>query len=617
MTERLYKELTNDSQKIHNITGLNVELKEHQKTAIYAMLEFEMTGKVMVKEHNYYYLPPLYASHSLEIESNFGILADKVGSGKTIMIVGLIVNRLIPNNINKIIESSQYSMIRCIDNDLTIKTNIIAIPHGLMSQWSEEFKKSNLKVLLISDRKNIAKIESILITDDVDEKNCIEYYDVIIISCTMYSDYINKITSYNIKFKWSRIIIDEIITIKLPSVFNYNCNFLWFITGTPNGLNRTKKMYLKNIINGASSIVLDNILVKNNDDFVDMSSDLPKINYITIKCHTPEQYKIINKYVNRSIIDMLNAGNMEEAITKLNCNIRTTDNILDVLTNKLKKDLHNKKLELEYEKNIIPSNMIEHNEKLKNIEMSIDNLIMKINNLTDRIKQYNESSCPICYEDIETPIITYCCNNSFCIMCLTKCTRCPFCRKEIKYNECTIINESATKKSEKQIKKKLCNKNDILISIIKNKPHGKFIIFSNYDNTFISIEQLLKENNITHSRITGANKTINNTITKYKNNEIQVLMLNSTNYGSGLNLEMTTDVIIYHQLSLDLEIQVIGRAQRPVRDTSLNVYYLMFENEQYNTLIKPKDITVYTDDYNMLYDHINGKNDSYEYVLTN
>jgi hypothetical protein len=601
MTERLYKELTNDSKKIHDITGLNIELKEHQKTAICAMLEFEMTGRVTVKEQIYY----RRETHSIEIESNFGILADKVGSGKTIMIVGLIVNRLTPNNINKIIESSQYSMVRCIDDDRTIKTNIIAIPHSLMLQWSEEFKKSNLKVLLISDKKSIAKIESILIMDDVDEKNCIEYYDVIIVSCTMYRDYIDKIKSYNVKFKWSRIIIDEIITIKLPSVFNYNCNFIWFITATPNGLNRTKRMYLKNIINGASSLVLDNILVKNNDDFVDMSSNLPEINYITIRCHTPEQYKIINKYVNRSIIDMLNAGNMEEAITKLNCNIRTTDNILDVLTNKLKKDLHNKKLELEYETNIIPSNMTEHNEKLKSIEMSIDKLIMKINDLTERIKQYKESSCPICYEDIETPIITYCCNNSFCIMCLTKCTQCPFCRKEIKYNECTIINESATKNFEKQIKKKLCNKNDILISIIKNKPNGKFIIFSNYDNTFINIEHLLKENNITHSKIIGTNRTINNTITKYKNNEIQVLMLNSMNYGSGLNLEMTTDVIIYHQLSLDLEIQVIGRAQRPVRDTSLNVYYLMFENEQYNTLIKPKDITVYTDDYNMLYDHIN------------
>jgi hypothetical protein len=601
MAERLYNELTNDSKKINNTSELNIELKEHQKTAIYAMLEFENTGRVVVKDNS----NNSRADQSLEIESNYGILADKVGSGKTIMIVGLIVNRLIPNNINKIIHSSKYSMIRRIDDDVTIKTNLIAIPHGLMSQWFDEFKKSNLKVLYISDKKSIAKIESIFIIDDVEVENCIEYYDAVIISCTMYRDYMDKIREYNVKFKWSRIIIDEIMTIKLPSLFHYNCNFIWLITATPNVLNygnHGKKMYLKEIMNGTPPIVLNNISVKNNDDFVDTSSNLPDINYMTIRCHTPEQYKIINKYVNRGIIDMLNAGNIEEAITKLNCNIRTTDNILDVLTNKLKKDLHNKKLELEYENNIIPSNAVEHNEKIKNIQTSIDKLIIKINDLTERIKTFKESSCPICYDNIENPIITYCCNNSFCIICLTKCKQCPFCRTDIKYNLCTIINDDSDKKIEK--KKKLCNKNDILISIIKKKPKGKFIIFSNYDSTFVNIEQLLKENNITHSRITGTNKTINNTITKYKTREIQVLMLNSMNYGSGLNLEMTTDVIIYHELSLDIEIQVIGRAQRPVRNKSLNVYYLLFENEQYNTSIKPNDITVYKDDYNMLYDYI-------------
>ena len=600
MTERLYNQLTNNSEKLHNIINLNVELKEHQKTAIFAMLEFENIGTVIVKNHSYYQS----MDYSLEIESNFGILADKVGSGKTIMIVGLIVSRLIPNNINKIICTSKYSMIRCIDDDLTIKTNLIVIPHGLMSQWFNEFKKSNLNILLISDKKSIANIESIFIIDNVDEKNSIEYYDVIIISCTMYKDYIDKIQSFNVIFKWSRIIIDEIITIKLPSVFSYNCNFIWFITATPNIFNYRKKMFLRHILNSTSSIVLDNVLVKNKDDFVDMSSNLPKINYITIRCHTPEQYKIINKYVNRGIIDMLNAGNIEDAITKLNCNIRTTDNILDVLTNKLKKDLHNKKSELIYESNIIPSNVIEHNEKLKNIQTSIDDLIIKINDLTERIKQFKESSCPICLDDIDTPIMTYCCNNSFCIICLTKCTKCPFCRKNIKYSECTVINDNSDKKIEKKIKKKLCNKNDILISIIKKKPNGKFIISSNYDSTFVNIERLLKENNITHSRIIGTNKTIDNTIAKYKKKEIQVLMLNSMNYGSGLNLEMTTDVIIYHQLSSDLETQVIGRAQRPVRDKSLNVYYLLFEDEQHNTPIQPTDISVYTDDYNMLYDYI-------------
>lgn len=36
---------------------------------------------------------------------------------------------------------------------------------------------------------------------------------------------------------------------------------------------------------------------------------------------------------------MINAGNIQEAIFKLNYNIDTTDNILDVITNKIEKEL--------------------------------------------------------------------------------------------------------------------------------------------------------------------------------------------------------------------------------------------------------------------------------------
>ena len=42
---------------------------------------------------------------------------------------------------------------------------------------------------------------------------------------------------------------------------------------------------------------------------------------------------------------------------------------------------------------------------------------------------------------------------------------------------------------------------------------------------------------------------------------------------------MTSDVIIYHRMSKDLETQIIGRAQRPGRTTSLKVHYLCYENE--------------------------------------
>ena len=51
------------------------------------------------------------------------------------------------------------------------------------------------------------------------------------------------------------------------------------------------------------------------------------------------------------------------------------------------------------------------------------------------------------------------------------------------------------------------------------------------------------------------------------------------NFGSGLNLQMTTDIIIYHKLTKSMEEQVIGRAQRIGRIDSLKVTYLQFDRE--------------------------------------
>ena len=64
--------------------------------------------------------------------------------------------------------------------------------------------------------------------------------------------------------------------------------------------------------------------------------------------------------------------------------------------------------------------------------------------------------------------------------------------------------------------------------------------------------------------------------------ELNCLLLNSTNTGAGLNLENTTDLVLYHNMSSELSIQVIGRAQRPGRTTSLNVYRLVYDNEKQN-----------------------------------
>jgi SNF2 family DNA or RNA helicase len=57
------------------------------------------------------------------------------------------------------------------------------------------------------------------------------------------------------------------------------------------------------------------------------------------------------------------------------------------------------------------------------------------------------------------------------------------------------------------------------------------------------------------------------------------LLINPKAYGSGLNLENTTDVVIYHKLNEQMNRQVIGRAQRPGRTSRLRIWYLFNENE--------------------------------------
>ena len=49
---------------------------------------------------------------------------------------------------------------------------------------------------------------------------------------------------------------------------------------------------------------------------------------------------------------MINAGNSEEAIKALNCNIDTDDNIFQVITKNLVENINNKKIELEAENRI-------------------------------------------------------------------------------------------------------------------------------------------------------------------------------------------------------------------------------------------------------------------------
>ena len=135
-------------------------------------------------------------------------------------------------------------------------------------------------------------------------------------------------------------------------------------------------------------------------------------------------------------------------------------------------------------------------------------------------------------------------------------------------------------------KDNLISKLDNLKNIIEKRhknPRFKMLIFSEYNSSFYKIKDILEEYNINHSEVVGTTNTINKTIRLYKDYEsqdkIDVLLLNAKYCANGINLENSTDIVLFHSMDKDTNTQVIGRGQRPGRDCELNIWKLYYQNE--------------------------------------
>lgn len=588
--------LTSACQKIEQPDNIKMPLKEHQKTGIYHMRKLEDDKYI---EHDYdeegfylsnYQLRTLGLEpqdiKSIKLNTGYGILADKVGSGKTLMVVGLINDKVKLSDTEKILSSSLYSSITIKDSKKCLKTNLILVPHSLTTQWEEAFSQSKLKYYIISKRKDIDYLEFDDYIDDIcealviNEDQCLQYYDTIICSASMFSDYFAKFRTS----KYSRIIIDEVLQIKLPADFNWCCNFAWFVTATPSGLSYVRRHYIKELIGGISNYHTL-LSVKNNDDFVDQSMKLPDVIFKKIKCLTPKELLVIRDLIPAEVINMINANNIQEALKRLNCNIDTNDNIFNILTKRTKQDIEDEQAKLEYvtKRHYVDEKLKEDN--IKSCEDKIKKLEDKLKNIKQRIDSFSEDNCPICFNNDNKPVIVSCCNNIVCLKCIVNVKNlCPFCRTNITTDKMNILDNSQKKNLKKDEKdEKLKNKIDNLLEIINNKKKGRYLVFSAYDETFNDIIKEFEKNNITYSTILGSVAHINNVINDFTSGKINVVMMNAKHYGSGLNLQMATDIVLYHEMTKELETQVIGRAQRLGRKESLVVHYLLHDNEKANS----------------------------------
>jgi hypothetical protein len=133
--------------------------------------------------------------------------------------------------------------------------------------------------------------------------------------------------------------------------------------------------------------------------------------------------------------------------------------------------------------------------------------------------------------------------------------------------------------------RRACDKVDNALLVIAGRraedPLARFIVFSSGARVLTDIQGPLEAGGVICSALDGGSAdAIDAAARRFRTGETPILMVDSTLFGAGMDFPHVTDVLIMHALPDDLMHQVIGRAQRPGRATTLRVYQFLHPNEE-------------------------------------
>ncbi len=603
-------ELNETSQHTATPEGALITLKPHQETLLHRCIQFE-NDDILLNEYPQF-RESIDDTHSLRV--NMGVIADRVGSGKSYVILSLIKsNDITQRQVQDVRSFGMNAMIFQRQNrETSLKTNMLVIPHNLPHQWDKTIQDygAGIKYLMMTRKKVFENVMNGITK--------IEDFDLIVVTSTFYRHIASYLREKELTLQ--RLIFDEIDNVVIQGCLKIKAKFYWFVTASygnllyPRGYDsydRTIGRYISysqgirttgfvktmfaELADQVPKEIMKILIVKNTEAYVQSSIQLPEINSIIIRCLTPISVRVLNGFVDRNILSALNAGDTTSAINMLSPNRRLTENnIINIMINRYNRDLHNCTLRLRMMEEMTFETEVEKQEMIGNINRTIKDLTEKIQSIQERIQ--NNDACRICYDQIENKSVVECCQNSFCFKCISMWLNnrqtCPMCRSGLGLNNMFVVNPNGENEviveenDDEDIMNpdyaKTRDKYQNLKSILqrrKTDPQFKCLLFSCFDTSFHKIAPILDELRMKWSYVKGRGDVINNIVKHYKESDLQVLLINVHDYGSGLNLENTSDIIMFHKFDSEIEKQVIGRAHRMGRSNSLSVWYLLHENE--------------------------------------
>jgi len=568
------KKLWDSYPRIPQPDKLNIKLFPHQLVSVYNMEILEKLRKIKVGDNVYM--------------TDFGILGDIPGYGKSFSVVSLILRDNMPWDISKRQEKFDIHTInqslKMVNktSKVRVKANLLLCSSTLIEQWKEYFSfvnKNSLKIKEISNRK------------DFDEKFDPNNWDVVIVSSMRYNELIDMMPNV----VWKRFIFDEAASTHINAMRHINAGFTWFVSATFRDLLRcggTSAHFMRHFFARIDYNMLSYFVIKNSTEFVRHSFKMPDVINVNHVCLNPRVLNVLSSFIDAETKTMIAAGDIKSAILRLGGGTALGSNLFDIVSKKQIEKLTQARFSLDMWKTRRDSGLLVGNEvsfwekRVSDIEKTIEELKTKYKNLL-------EEDCTICYSTISDPILIPCCQNIFCGNCIMKWMdtnkTCPMCRSSINVKELVYIksdqgdNKEEHKGDEKEECKKEAkpdkiSKQDKVLELVSNGlfEKKKFLIFSMYDESFLIIRRVLDNHGIDFVEISGSKATRDSKLKKFRENKVNVVFLNSRFNGAGINLETATDIILYHEMPQGIRDQVVGRALRIGREQSLTIHNLVF-----------------------------------------
>ena len=622
--------LTETSVQAEQPASVKTALRPHQLTLLAAAKTLESKATIRSVD----LLTP-------QLLTRYGVLADRVGSGKSLVALSLVMEppveqaqfTLKEGGSARIIGLKHMPAVQEFKAEWTdisgaaltealcsegggkfhSRAALFIVPHNVIQQWESYIdEQTSLNAVLIKRTKDCDSERAGFLRD-------IFRADLVVVSCTMLRKFMLAMSTGGIPFcsvVWSRLFIDEADTLTLTlRPHDVSARFIWFITGSwlnmlfPNGLyTHTVHALPQNVraligdggIAGVSSRLnvvawtladtregrFSSLILRNTDDWINASLLRPSIVHETVMCKAPANLGILRDFITPAALEALHAGDTDGALAALGLKAATKETLAKRVTEGLRSELVQAEKILAFKRDIEYSTAASKMAAVEKAEAKVSRIRTQLITLETRLASLTEELCPICYEVPQTPTLTPCCRQAFCLSCLCTCITgkpiCPMCRAPITSVKQLLVIGSEDKEVKEVVEttETVPTKGAALLQLLTaSTADQRFLVFSAHEASFKGLREVLASRDIRCEMLQGSAARVEHLRKQFRDGSIRVLCMNARHVGAGINLEAATHVVLYHRMNMELERQVIGRAVRFERATELCVIHLTHEEE--------------------------------------